>query len=85
MKTAHGVEVGGERLGVSSFQLLDEAMDVGCDDVLGGLPLLPLFRVFADGGEGGGLHGCFLLGFGCCTSALKRGMYMPNATWRRRG
>ena len=21
----------------------------------------------------------------CCTSALKRGMYMPNASWRRRG
>jgi hypothetical protein len=25
------------------------------------------------------------LAFGRCTSALKRGMYMPNATWRRRG
>jgi hypothetical protein len=25
------------------------------------------------------------LGVGLCTSALKRGMYMPNATWRRRG
>jgi hypothetical protein len=23
--------------------------------------------------------------FCVCTSALKRGMYMPNATWRRRG
>jgi hypothetical protein len=25
------------------------------------------------------------LGFGLGTSALKRGMYMPDATWRRRG
>jgi hypothetical protein len=30
-------------------------------------------------------HGVFSLVFGFCTSALKRGMYMPNATWRRRG
>ncbi len=25
------------------------------------------------------------LGSGSCTSALKRGMYMPNASWRRWG
>ena len=25
------------------------------------------------------------VGFGFCTSALKRGMQMPNASWRRRG
>jgi hypothetical protein len=29
--------------------------------------------------------GASSLGSGSCTSALKRGMYMPNATWRRRG
>ena len=32
-----------------------------------------------------GVHGCFLLGVGLCISALKRGMYMPNASWRRWG
>jgi hypothetical protein len=29
--------------------------------------------------------GASSLGVGFCTSALKRGMYMPNATWRRQG
>src|SRR5277367_2190615 len=28
---------------------------------------------------------CFLPCGCCCTSALKRGMYMPNASWRRWG
>ncbi len=37
------------------------------------------------GGDGGGVHGCSPWGSGSCTSALKRGMYMPNASWRRRG
>ena len=64
MESAHRVEVGGERIGVSGLQLLDKALDVGGNDVFGSLPLLRLFEVFADGGNGAvGVHGCFLLGF----------------------
>ena len=89
MESAHRVEVGGECIGVSGLQLLDKALDVSGDDVFGGLPLLRLFQGgFADGGNGGLVvvfMGASSLGVGLCTSALKRGMYMPNATWRRRG
>ena len=53
VKAAHRVEVGGECIGVSGLQLLDEALDVGGDDFFGGLPWLRLFGVFADGGDGG--------------------------------
>src|ERR1700761_2678893 len=44
--------------------MLNKAFDVGGNDVFGGLPLVLLFGVFADGynGAGGGVHGCFLLG-----------------------
>jgi hypothetical protein len=35
---------------VSSLKLLDKALDVGGDDVFGGLPLLRLFGGFLDGG-----------------------------------
>ena len=66
VKSAHRVEVGGERIGVSGLQLLDKALDVGGDDLFRGLPLLRLFGVFAGRGDGAGggcaVHGCFLLG-----------------------
>jgi hypothetical protein len=84
METAHGSEVVGEGVGLSSLQLLNQQLDVGGDDFLfaGGL-------LAVDGGYvvvgGCVVHGVCSLGFGFCTSALKRGMYMPNAPWRRRG
>ena len=70
VEAAHGVEVGGECIAVSCLKLLDKALDVGGDDFFGGLPLLRLFGVFADGVTVlvAGVHGCFLLGFGRCFS-----------------
>ena len=60
-------EVGGERIAVSCLQLLDEALDVGGDDLFRRLPLLRLFGVLGGRVDGGWwwlrVHGCFLLGF----------------------
>jgi hypothetical protein len=44
MKVSHGVEVGGQSFAVSSFQLLDEKLDVLADDPLRG-DGLPIFTV----------------------------------------
>jgi hypothetical protein len=79
MEAAHSGEVVGEGVGLSSLQLLNQQLDVGGNEFLfaGGL-------LAVDVGDDV-VHGVCSLGFGFCTSALKRGMYMPNATWRRRG
>src|SRR5258708_4573257 len=72
MKAAHRVEIGRERVAVSRLKLFNQALDVGCDDLLCGLLLLRLFGVLSGSGDGGGgdyvVHGCFLLGLGCCFS-----------------
>jgi hypothetical protein len=66
---------------VSGLKLLNQELYVGGDDFLFGGGLL------ADGGDvvyvGCAAHG--VISFCIRTSALKRGIYMPNATWRRRG
>ena len=62
VKTAHRVEVGGERFRVSCLQLLDEALDVGSNGFLGSLP----FGFLAADGSGAG--GCVL--HGLCSFAL---------------
>jgi hypothetical protein len=80
VKAAHGGEVVGEGVGVSGLQLLNQELDVGGDEFLFGVGFLAV-----DGGGGCGGHGGFSLVLAAALSALKRGMYMPNATWRRRG
>ena len=87
VKTAHRVEVGGEGVGVSGLQLLDEALTLAAMTSFAVCGLLRLLVGCVVVGGGCAVHGCFLLGLlGFCTSALKRGMYhMPNASWRRRG
>ena len=67
-------------IGVSGFQLLNQELDVGGDEFLFGVGLFAV-----DGGGGGGGHGGFSLVLAAALSALKRGMYMPHASWRRRG
>jgi hypothetical protein len=70
---------------MSCFQLLNQELDVGCDEFLF---IEWLFAVNgADvGGVGVSAHmGISLSAFAFALSASKRGMYMPNATWRRRG
>src|SRR5579875_3968042 len=83
METAHGGEVVGEGFRVSGLQLLNQQLDVGGNHFLLGGRLL---AVDGDGiGVGDGVHGVCSLGLAFALTALKRGMYMPNATWRRRG
>ena len=80
MKAAHGGEVVGEGVGVSGLQLLNQKLDVGGDEFLFSIGLLAV-----DDGEGCDGHGGFSLVLAAALSVLKRGMYMPNATWRRGG
>ena len=93
MKPSHCGEVGRQSLRVALLQLLDEGLDIGGDCLFRGLLLWLLrFEVLGEGGDvgwgcdGGGVHGCSLLGllpllFMPCVACT----YMPNATWRRRG
>jgi hypothetical protein len=71
---------------VSGLQLVNQELDVGGDKFLLAAGLLlsmvatllvvaMLRMVFAP----------WPFGICFCTSALKRGMYMPNASWRKRG
>ena len=57
---------------MTCLQLRDKLLDVGGDDLFGGLPLLRLFGVWGGRGDvaggGDGVHGCFLLGLGRCFS-----------------
>jgi hypothetical protein len=77
MEAAHGVEIGGERIAVSCFELFDEGLHVGGDNLFRGLPWLRLFGVFANGGDGadGGLHGVSSLALAVAFHAM-RGMYL---------
>ncbi|WP_213804074.1 hypothetical protein [Granulicella sp. dw_53] len=56
MKTAHGVQIGGERIRVSGLKLFDQAFYIGGNDLFRRLPWLRLFWGFIDGGDevGGG-------------------------------
>ena len=84
MEAAHGGEVVGKGFGVSGLQLLNQELDIGGDEFLFGGGLLAV-----DGGVDGGCaaHGVLLLcGWLLLLHAcVERGMYMPNASWRRRG
>jgi hypothetical protein len=63
MESAHGVQVCGERIAFSCLKLFNQALHIGGNHFLSGLPWLRLFGVFVDTGNAGvGVHGWFLLG-----------------------
>lgn len=47
VKPAHGVQVRGERIGVSCLKLLDEGFDIGRDYFFRGLPLVVVLLLAA--------------------------------------
>jgi hypothetical protein len=93
VKAAHGVEVGGECARVPGLKLLDKTLDVGCNKLLGRLPLLRLCGVFGGRvgggcGDGGGVHGWLLLlavALAVAVNGQVAGTYMPNALLAKSG
>jgi hypothetical protein len=72
-----------ERFGMSALQLLDQELDIGGDGFLFGGGLLAV-----DGGALSVVDKVFMLSaplLRLLHVRVERGMYMPNATWRRRG
>jgi hypothetical protein len=72
---------------MSGLQLLNQELDIGGDKFLFGAGGLPVVRYGLVVDSGCVAHGVdsFASRLWLLHVRVERGMYMPNATWRRRG